>query len=183
MARQVELALVSLASCAFFECHSRLNLCFQKGHLLSSAMCSPLQLMHLKLWGHGLPLVVSSLGGFSLELALQYHARSLWCSSLWGPLHFWHLEPWAWHEKVEWPHFQQLWHWGTLGFMLVVLIMVIYLPKLKEWFISSFALEPFWESQMSNQMMAMSDLGEYHKWSLTICDGCFDTLKSSKMRS
>jgi len=22
----------------------------------------------------------------------------------------------------------------------------------------------------------------YHKWSLTICDGCFDTLKSSKMR-
>ena len=25
--------------------------------------------------------------------------------------------------------------------------------------------------------------GWYHKWSLTICDGCFDTLKSSKMRS
>ena len=25
--------------------------------------------------------------------------------------------------------------------------------------------------------------GYYHKWSLTICDGCFDTLKSSKMRS
>jgi len=24
---------------------------------------------------------------------------------------------------------------------------------------------------------------EYHKWLLTICDGCFDTLKSSKMRS
>ena len=23
----------------------------------------------------------------------------------------------------------------------------------------------------------------YHKWSLTICDGCFDTLNSSKMRS
>ena len=23
----------------------------------------------------------------------------------------------------------------------------------------------------------------YHKWSLTICDWCFDTLKSSKMRS
>jgi len=23
----------------------------------------------------------------------------------------------------------------------------------------------------------------YHKWSLTICDGCFDTLKSSKMQS
>jgi len=26
-------------------------------------------------------------------------------------------------------------------------------------------------------------IGYYHKWSLTICDGCFDTLKSSKMRS
>jgi len=24
---------------------------------------------------------------------------------------------------------------------------------------------------------------KYHKWSLTICDGYFDTLKSSKMRS
>jgi len=23
----------------------------------------------------------------------------------------------------------------------------------------------------------------YHKWSLTICDGCFDTSKSSKMQS
>ena len=23
----------------------------------------------------------------------------------------------------------------------------------------------------------------YHKWSLTICDWCFDTLKSSKMQS
>jgi len=123
-------------------------------------MCSPLQLMHLKLWRHGSPLVVSSLGGFSLKLALLHHARSLWCSSLWGPLHFWHLEPWAWHEKVEWPHFQQLWHWGTPGFMLVALIVAIYLPKLKEWFISSFALEPFWESQMSNQIMVMSDLGE-----------------------
>jgi len=27
------------------------------------------------------------------------------------------------------------------------------------------------------------ELELYHKWSLTICDGCFDTLKSSKMRS
>jgi len=160
MARQVELALVSLAFCAFFECYSRLNLYFQKGHLLSFAMCSPLQLMHLKLWGHGSPLAVSNLGGFSLKLILQYHTRSLWYSSLWEPLHFWHLEPWAQHENMKWPHFQQLWYWGTLGFMLVALIVAIYLPKLKEWFISSFALDLFWESQMSNQMMAMLDLGE-----------------------
>jgi len=27
------------------------------------------------------------------------------------------------------------------------------------------------------------ELNGYHKWSLTICDGCFDTSKSSKMRS
>jgi len=27
------------------------------------------------------------------------------------------------------------------------------------------------------------DMHKYHKWSLTICDGCFDTLKSSKMQS
>jgi len=28
-----------------------------------------------------------------------------------------------------------------------------------------------------------SSQAKYHKWSLTICDGCFDTLKSSKMQS
>jgi len=44
--------------------------------------------------------------------------------------------------------------------MLVALIVAMYLPKLKEWFISNFAFELFWESQMSNQMMAMSDLEE-----------------------
>jgi len=34
--------------------------------------------------------------------------------------------------------------------------------------------------------MAESDTWEekeYHKWPLTICDGCFDTLNSSKMQS
>jgi len=160
IARQVELVLVSLASWAFFEYHLWLNLCFQKGHLLSSAMCLPLQLMHLKVWGHGSPLAVSSLGELSLKLALQHYTKSLWCSNLWGPLHFWHFEPWAWHKNVEWPHFQQLWHQGTLGFMLVALMVVTYLPKLKEWFISNFALDSFWESQISNQMIAMSDLGE-----------------------
>jgi len=28
-----------------------------------------------------------------------------------------------------------------------------------------------------------NSMSSYHKWSLTICDGCFDTLKSSKMWS
>ena len=33
MARRIELALVSQASCAFFECQSLLNQFLQKGHL------------------------------------------------------------------------------------------------------------------------------------------------------
>jgi len=32
------------------------------------------------------------------------------------------------------------------------------------------------------QSMICTNLN-YHKWSLTVCDGCFDTLKSSKMQS
>ena len=123
-------------------------------------MCSPLQLMHLKEWGQGMPWAVLSRGGFDLGLTLQYHASSLWCSSLCGPLHFWHQDPWALHEKVEWSHFQQLWHWGTPGFMLVALTVAIWRPRLKEWLINNLALELFWVSHISNYMIAMSDLGE-----------------------
>ena len=36
-AKRIELALISWSSCDFFECHSLLNLCFQNGHLVSSA--------------------------------------------------------------------------------------------------------------------------------------------------
>jgi len=85
---------------------------------------------------------------------------SLWCSNLWDLLYFWHFEQWAWHKNVEWPYFQQLWYWKTPGFMLVALMVAMDLPKLKEWFISSFALDLFWESQISNQMIAISDLEE-----------------------
>jgi len=35
----------------------------------------------------------------------------------------------------------------------------------------------------SKSYLKITGLPYYHKWSLTICDGCFDTLKSSKMRS
>ena len=159
MARQVELALISQASWAFFVCHSQLKWCFQKGHIWLSAKWSPLQLMHLKVWGHSLPCLVSNLGGLVLGLALQHQAISLWRSGLCGPLHFWHPEPWALHEKVEWLHFQQLWHCRMLGFILVPLIVAMYWQKLKEWLISSLALEPFWESQTSSHTIAMSDLG------------------------
>ena len=36
-----------------------------------------------------------------------------------------------------------------------------------------------WEKEKKMEI----DHKKYHKWSLTICDGYFDTLKSSKMRS
>ena len=114
--------------------------------------------MHLKEWGHGSPWAVLSRGGFSLGLALQHHAWSLRCSNLYSPLYFWHRDPWALQEKVEWPHFQQLWHWGTPGFMLVALTVAIYQSKLKEWLINSLALEPFWVSYISNHMIAISNL-------------------------
>ena len=38
--------------------------------------------------------------------------------------------------------------------------MAIYLPKLKEWLISNFALELFCKSQISNQTIVMSNLGK-----------------------
>ena len=31
--------------------------------------------------------------GLVFSFALQHQAISLWCSSLWGLLHFWHFEP------------------------------------------------------------------------------------------
>ena len=151
-ARRIELALISLASWAFFECHSQLKWCFQNGHLVSSTMWSPLQLTHLNVWGHSLPCLVSRWGGFSLKLALQYQAKSLWFLILWGPLHFWHFEPWALHEKVVWPHFQQLWHCGTPGFILVPLKVAIYLLKLTEWLMSVLALELFCKERSPKQV-------------------------------
>ena len=44
--------------------------------------------------------------------------------------------------------------------MLVPLIVAMYLLKLNEWLMSSLALELFWESHISIQIMAMSNLGE-----------------------
>ena len=46
------------------------------------------------------------------------------------------------------------------GFMFVAFMVAMYLPKLKEWLISSLALDPLRESQISNQIIAMLDLGE-----------------------
>ena len=47
----------------FLECYLQLNLCFQKGQWLESAWWSPQQFEYLKEWEHGLPCLISSLGG------------------------------------------------------------------------------------------------------------------------
>ena len=144
----------------FLTYYSLLKWCLQKGQMFKSAWWSPLQLEHLKVWGHGLPFLVSSLEGLILVLALQHQPNSLWCSDLWGLLHLTHLASWIWHEKVEWSHFQQFLHWGMPRFMLTPLIVAMLLPTLKHLLISSFVFWPLCTSHMSIQMMAISDLGE-----------------------
>ena len=122
---RIDWDLFSWISVYFLTCHSLLKQCLQKGQMFELAWWSPLQLEHLKVWGHGLPFLVSSLGGLILALALQHQPNSLWCSDLWGPLHLTHLAPWIQHEKVEWPYFQQFLHWGTPRFILAPLIVAM----------------------------------------------------------
>jgi len=49
----------------------------------------------------------------------------------------------------------------------------------------SLSRRPDWEIEVEkdneNETLVKPEWLEYHKWSLTICDGCFDTSKSSKM--
>ena len=144
----------------FFWYHSLLNQCLQNGHWLESAWWSPWQFEHLNACGHGLPFLVSNLGGFDLALALQHHLNLQWCSDLCGPLHLTHLVPWILHKKVECPHFQQFLHRRTPGFMLAPLMVVIWLPMLKHLLISILALTLLCTSQISIQTMAMSNFGE-----------------------
>jgi len=122
---RMEFDWLSRISAYFLMCHSLWKRCLQNGQEFESAWWSPLQFEHLKEWGHGSPFLVSSLGGLILSLALQHHPNSLWCSDLWGPLHFMHFDPWMQHENVEWPHFQQFLHWGTPGFILAPLIVAM----------------------------------------------------------
>ena len=58
-----------------FEYHSLLNLYYQKEHSFESAWWLPLQLEYLKVWGHGSPFFVLSLGRLVLLLVLQYQAN------------------------------------------------------------------------------------------------------------
>ena len=45
-------------------------------------------------------------------------------------------------------------------FILVSLMVAIYLPKLNKWLIRSLALDPFWKSHISIQIIDISDLGD-----------------------
>jgi len=58
------------------------------------------------------------------------------------------------------PHFQQFLHYGIPGFIFAPYTIAMKLPTLKYQLIINLALEPFCISQISIQMMAMSDFGE-----------------------
>ena len=63
-------------------------------------------------------------------------------------------------DPTKCPHFQQFLHWGTSGFMLAPLTVVMTFPMLNRLLIIFLALLLFWVSQISIQTIAMSDLGE-----------------------
>ena len=94
------------------------------------------------------------------QVSSRLTAMFLWCSILWRPLHFWHLDPWVWHVNVVCPYLQQFLHWGTPGFILVPLIVVMWWLMLKHLLIRILPFVPFWESQVLIHITAMLDLGD-----------------------
>ena len=98
--------------------------------------------------------------GLVFLFTLQHHPNCQWFSDLWGPLHLMHLELWEWHDIVACPYCQQFLYWGMPGFILAPWIVAIYLPMLKHLLIRHLALLPLWTSQISIQMIDISDLGE-----------------------
>ena len=110
------------------------------------------------MWVYCSSFRVSSHRRLVLKLALQHYTISLWCLSLWDLLYFWHLDPYFWYLNVVCLYFQQFLHWGTPGFMLVSLIVAICWLILKHLFMNIFTFVPFWKSQISTYMIAMSNL-------------------------
>ena len=137
-----------------------MNLCLQKGHKFESAWCSPWQLEHLKVCGHGSPFFVFRHRGLIFVLALQHQPNLQWFSDLWGLLYLMHLESWILHKNIEWPYFQQFLRCSTPGFMLASLMVTIYFLTLKYWLIRLLVLLPLWISQILIQMIDMLDLGD-----------------------
>ena len=110
--------------------------------------------------GHSSPFFVLRWGGLIFSFALQHHPNWWWFSVLWGPLYLMHLDHWIWQDKVACLHHQQFLYRGTPRFILASRIVMINLPTLKYLFIRYLALLPLWASQMSIQMIDISDLGE-----------------------
>ena len=157
---QVELDLFSQISVYFLTCHSQWNLYFQNGHKFKSAWWSLQQLEHLKECGHRVPDFVLRWEGLVFSFALQYYSYWWWFSVLWELLHLTHLEPWIQHDMVACPHRQQFLHWRTPGFILAPQIVVINLLTLKYLLIRLLVLLLLWTSQMTIQIIDISDLGE-----------------------
>jgi len=109
---------------------------------------------------YGLSFFVSEYGRFAFLLALQHHPNWQWFLDLWDPLHLTHFNPWILQDMVACPYFQQFLHCGTPEFMLAPLIVVVYFPTLKHRLIRLLTLLLLWMSQISIQMINMSDFRE-----------------------
>ena len=110
--------------------------------------------------GHDLPFFVSRHGRFVFLLALQYQPNWQWFSNLCGLLHLMHLDPWILQENVECLYFQQFLYCRMPEFILASLMVVIYFPILKHWLIKVLALLSLWTSQMSIQIIDISNFSD-----------------------
>ena len=75
IAEQIEVFQFSWSLAYSLECYSLLNLYFQNGQSVELAWCLSLQFKHLKEYRHGIPFLVSNLGGLILLFALQHHTN------------------------------------------------------------------------------------------------------------
>ena len=104
--------------------------------------------------------LVSRQGKLILSFILQYQPNWQWCSDLCRLLYLMHFASWILHEKIAWSYFQQFLHWDMPRFIFIPLIVAIYFPTLKYWLIRLLALLLLWTSQISTQMINISNLDE-----------------------
>ena len=93
-----------------------------------------------------------------MKLALQHYPKWWWYLDLCGLLYLTHCNPWKQQANVV--CFQQFLYCEIPEFILVPLTDIMKLSMLKLLLIIFLANELFCESQMSIQMMAMSNLGK-----------------------
>ena len=159
-AERVDIFLFSWSLVYSLECYSLLNLCFQNRQSVESAWCSHLQFRYLNECGQGLSFLVSNLRGLILLLALQHYTNWQWWMVWCEPLHLTYLDPWIWHIPAECSHFQQFLHYGTPGFIFAPYTVAMKLPMLNCLLMIDFAVELFCMSQISIQMIVISDFGD-----------------------